>query len=595
MDKTCPMQGPSDVDVAIVGGGISGLYAGWRLLSARGGDQRRVAVFESSGRTGGRLLTWRPLPHTHPELNAELGGMRFFEKQQLVWHLVKYFEKEGKLQPPIKFIVNDPNGNDLWYLRENILKEPDLSNPDRLPYRLDARGRYADPASIINNVINDILAANRKTVIDQLGGHSTLDWKAWDAIKPKLRYRQRRLWNIGFWNLLSDLLSPETYQYVTDAFGYYSLTTNWNAAEAMQVLWLDFTQGTNYRTLQEGFDRLPQLVREAFEELHGGKDRVWLHHRVIRIDRADKGEYRYRLRIHQQADVLAKRVILAMPRRSLELLQESSVWQLDANVKVGKKDRTLRECIESVIPCPAFKLFLVYPTCWWRTKPFFIAAGRSISDLPIRQTYYFPSVADPFPPAKADPNGPGLVMASYDDLGAVSFWHALRCTRKQEKKSDALMKAALPPPPAAGSSRLQQYHQQNLQALIEDRGFFYAPPEMVRHAQEQLSLLHCNQPLPSPLPLPEDPQWFLAAYKDWSIDPFGGGWNFWAPRVDVKATMERMRQPFVDEDIFIIGEAYSGVQGWVEGALTTAEKVLREHFGLPRAPWQPPDNYYMGY
>jgi cation diffusion facilitator CzcD-associated flavoprotein CzcO len=54
------MPETSAVDVAIVGGGISGLYAGWRLLSAPDGPKPRVAIFESSGRTGGRLLTWRP-------------------------------------------------------------------------------------------------------------------------------------------------------------------------------------------------------------------------------------------------------------------------------------------------------------------------------------------------------------------------------------------------------------------------------------------------------------------------------------------------------------------------------------------------------
>jgi monoamine oxidase len=587
------MPETSAVDVAIVGGGISGLYAGWRLLSAPDGPKPRVAIFESSGRTGGRLLTWRP----QSKWNAELGGMRFFEQQQLVGHLVKHFQDAGKLQPPIEFLVNDPNNNNLWYLRETILKGDDLTNPDRLPYRLDARSRYAKPDSIINNVINAILTANRKAVVRTFGGPRTLDWEAWDAIKPKLRYRKRRLWNLGFWNLLTDQLSPETYQYVTDAFGYYSLTTNWNAAEAMQLLSLDFTQNPVYYTLQEGFDRLAQLVREQFEEL--SSDKVRLRHRVVAIDRVDQGEYPYRLTFYQRGPVLAKKVILAMPRRSLELLQETSLWRLDARVKVGQKGRTLRDCIESVIPCPAFKLFLVYPNCWWRKQPISIAAGRSISDLPIRQTYYFPPVREKFDPDNPPLDGPGLVMASYDDLGAVSFWHALRCTPKQEKKSDELMHQALPQhrAVAAGwSNRLQQYHQETLQALIEDRGFFYAPPEMVRHAQEQLSLLHYNQPLPDPLPLHEDPQWFLAAYKDWSIDPFGGGWNFWAPHVEVQAMMERMRQPLATEDIFIIGEAYSGAQGWVEGALTTAEKVLRGHFGLKRDPsWQPPDSYYMGH
>jgi monoamine oxidase len=592
---------PDAVDVAIVGGGISGLYAGWRLLSAPDGDKLRVRVFETSGRTGGRLLTWRPLSQ-YPDLNAELGGMRFFRQQALVWHLVDYFVHAGKLQPPCKFFVADPNGNNLWYLRETILKASDLTNPHLLPYRLDARGQYADPSSIINNVINDVLTANREAVVKSLGGRSTpLNWQDWDAIKPHLRYRQRRLWDIGFWNLLWDQLSPETYQYVTDAFGYYSLTHNWNAAEAMQVIFADFTQNPDYHTLREGFDRLPQLLREEFEDLHG---EVRLCHRVVAIDRADEGEYRYRLTVHDEREkdakkntpVLANQVLLAMPRRSLELLQETPLWRLDASVKVCDEDRKLRDCIASVIPYPAFKLFLMYPTCWWRNEPFRIAAGRTVSDLPLRQTYYFPPVPKGFAPGQLPPDGLGLVMASYDDLGAVSFWKSLECTPKQQKESDELMKTELHQHRAAsaGSGRLHQYDLETRQALIDDKGFFYAPPEMVRHAQEQLSLIHFNRPLPDVQPLPQDPKWFFAAYKDWSVDPFGGGWNFWAPSVEVQAMMERMRRPIDGEDIFVIGDAYSGAQGWVEGALTTAEKVLLDQFHLPRASWQPA-NYYMGY
>ncbi len=41
----------------------------------------------------------------------------------------------------------------------------------------------------------------------------------------------------------------------------------------------------------------------------------------------------------------------------------------------------------------------------------------------------------------------------------------------------------------------------------------------------------------------------------------------------------------VDPRVFLCGEAYSSDQGWAEGAVNTAETVLQDHFGLPRAPW----------
>jgi monoamine oxidase len=597
---------PKDIlDVAIVGGGISGLYSGWRLLTGQRKDKseppKRVAVFESSGRTGGRLLTWHPLPETAPTLNAELGGMRFFQQQELVWNLIQHFCMQGKLQQPIKFFVSDPNHNNLWYLRETILKAADLTNPDRLPYRLDALGRYADPSSLINSVISKLLTTNRKAVTAALRGRSMPgDWKDWDAVKPLLHYRDRALWDVGFWNLLWDYLSPETYSYVTDAFGYYSLTNNWNAAEAMQAISTDFTLNPDYHTLQEGFGILPQLVREEFELAKG---QVVLGTSVVSVDRGEKGLYHLRIKGKEQP-VRARHVILAMPRRSLELLKETSLWDLDRVLR--EEDgvpKTLRYHIHSVIPYPAFKLFLTYPTPWWRQEPVGIAAGRSVCDLPIRQTYYFPPIPDRFDPSNPPLEGPGLVMASYDDLSAVSFWQMLEPTQEWKDRSDKLMTDALEKAngKAAGNSRLQGYAKETQQALIADRGFFYAPPEMVRYAQEQLSMVHFNRPLPDPLPLVPAPHstrdahdFSLAAYKDWGVDPFGGGWNFWAPLVNVKAVMEQMRRPFPGESIYIVGEAYSGAQGWVEGALTTTEKMLRESFSLAPADWQP-SKYYMGY
>ena len=54
-------QGSSSehVDVAIVGGGIAGLYCCWRLSQSG----KRIVLFEASDRLGGRIETWRVDPH----------------------------------------------------------------------------------------------------------------------------------------------------------------------------------------------------------------------------------------------------------------------------------------------------------------------------------------------------------------------------------------------------------------------------------------------------------------------------------------------------------------------------------------------------
>ena len=74
---------------------------------------------------------------------------------------------------------------------------------------------------------------------------------------------------------------------------------------------------------------------------------------------------------------------------------------------------------------------------------------------------------------------------------------------------------------------------------------------------------------------------YAAAYIDWGSDPFGGGVNFWnvgarSWEVDRRRSSSRS----ADMPVYICGEAYSNGQGWVEGALETAEMVLQQHLGL---------------
>ena len=73
-----------DLDVAIVGGGVAGAYAAWRLRQEK--PQLRVRLFEASDRIGGRLhsVAFPQAPH----LVAEAGGMRFLKAHRHVSRLV---------------------------------------------------------------------------------------------------------------------------------------------------------------------------------------------------------------------------------------------------------------------------------------------------------------------------------------------------------------------------------------------------------------------------------------------------------------------------------------------------------------------------
>jgi hypothetical protein len=71
-------------------------------------------------------------------------------------------------------------------------------------------------------------------------------------------------------------------------------------------------------------------------------------------------------------------------------------------------------------------------------------------------------------------------------------------------------------------------------------------------------------------------------YHDWSLDPYGAGYHAWAAHFKAWEVMDEVRRPMRDRHVYICGEAYSNAQGWVEGALCTAESMLEEFFGLRR-------------
>jgi monoamine oxidase len=49
--------------------------------------------------------------------------------------------------------------------------------------------------------------------------------------------------------------------------------------------------------------------------------------------------------------------------------------------------------------------------------------------------------------------------------------------------------------------------------------------------------------------------------------------------------MSRIEHPIDNAPVYICGEAWSTQQGWVEGALQTADHVLEDHLGIK--PWVP--------
>jgi hypothetical protein len=354
---------------------------------------------------------------------------------------------------------------------------------------------------------------------------------------------------MGFWNLVKDQVSEEGYSFLDEAGGYYSNTINWNAAEAFPYMVGDFSGADiTYRTIEGGYDLIAYAL--ACYYLKTDQSEIWIKNKLLTITPPENEGGYFRL-VFENLDtgirwnVQARQVILAMPRRSLELLDQDGFLFQSAEFKNN---------LEAVIMEPSFKLLMGFEYPWWKDLTG-ATSGESITDLPMRQCYYFGT----------DPNDlHSLFLSSYNDMRTVTFWKALDDEHPErfEPKATKLVSAA---------------------ALDTLRN--KASKVMIAEAMHQVRELHGTDDIPEP---------FVGLFKDWADDPFGGGYHAWKAAYDVKKVMQFMRRPYSDKSIFICGEAYSDQQGWVEGAFCEAEKMLQQHFSMLWPEWLP-DDYYMGW
>jgi lysine 2-monooxygenase len=535
----------SDLDIAIVGGGVSGIFAAWRLRDVRGealgpllsplagADGRlRVGLFEYGDRIGGRLFSLS-LPGI-PDTPVELGGMRFLSTHSHVRSLVEHFGLMTRELP-----VVDPQGRHIFYLRGQHFTGADWDRLDfEPPYRLERGERGRPPGALLTEV--------------------ALRHREAAALHPE-KYRDR-----GFWNLLLDELSDQAYRLVRDAGGYETIVNNWNAAEAIPFLLADFAPGASYSALSKGFEEVPRELERRYREADG---LVFTRHRLHRLERdgnglklvfdhGDPSRFGAGRRVQNEVIVRARHVILAMPRRSIEMLHPDS-FIFDCS--------RFEEDIRSVLPQPGLKIFAAYRRPWWQQVRG-VTAGRSVTDLPIRQCYYWLTGTP-----SNDDAAPSILMASYNDGPSVEFWAGL--ARRPERY--------VPPPQACPPGV----------AIPEDLRGAVAPAALVAEMQRQLCELHAVRVSDNIADGIVPP--YFAVFQDWSQDPFGGGWHFWKIGANSGEIIRRLRKPCPDANLHVCGEAWSRQQGWVEGALATASDVLEQELLLPRPSWLAPSAQHL--
>lgn len=587
MDKNTSLnQGMNtdlETEVAIIGAGAAGLYSAYRLTKDKKYEAKDVQVFEMNAKIGGRLES---IVMPGMRFWGELGGMRYLTSQEIITTLVEGYpltEKNQKKRTPllkgkmtsIPFSMGSPKQL-LFYLRKTHYKQDAWDTAQRhnekllTRYYLNEKDIGYNAHQLFNKIIYNVLMADPWFVENYSSkvshGPEYYDYKffltsqEWDTIKPKLTYHfekspynGRRVNDIGFRNLIKDQVSQEGYEFLASAGGYYSNTINWNSSEAFPYMVGNFSENSVYKTIEEGFDSIAYGLANSYMEQNGAC--IWSQNKLLSFTKEhSKQQTRayqltfLNLNSNKEWKVYANKIILAMPRRSLELLDQENFFFN------GIQNPELKNNIRSVIRQPAFKILMGFEQPWW--KNIGIDAGYSITDLPIRKCYYFGTDSE---------TNNAMLLGSYNDMETETFWKALT--------EDEVMFTPQPHQFASSSELMKLNTMQATKMMVEE----------VMH---QLRELHGD--------LVKIPEPYVTYFKDWTKDPFGAGFHAWKTGISVKQIMPQMRQPNCEENIHIVGEAYSDKQGWVEGAFCEAEKMLQEHFGLKHPHWLSKD-YYLGW
>lgn len=511
-------------DVAIIGGGITGLFTAWRIATERPEMARRIAILEATGRTGGRLKT-SEVEHKKNRILVEEGGMRFLESHRMLFKVLDELELRKKVQ---SFGMGDDQN--LYFLRgKRFTRGEGKRNQNSIwseVYRLEPKEQGKSPFSIVEGVMNSILkGAQFDAKILR-----TEPWKpesphSW-ALFRQMEYPKGsglKIYQWGFRALLHhEGLSNECIQMLMDTGGFTIPYEEMVGAGTGLQLIASFPDNPAFFTLEDGYEDLPrrmaeQLVKAGVEIRLGAK-----------VEGIRRGKEKFGIKLADGEAVSAKEVVAAIPAVPLKALL--------LNVVDPELDLRVRGDVAQVVHMPLTKINLFFNDEWWQTLK--ITHGGCFTDLPLAQVYFFKVHG-------LEANRKFTVVTIYSDGRRATYWRQL-----QQLGSDFA--------PKSEAFRVLSKSDSTLCKTL-----------VVEHAMTQLQAMFGVE-----MKLP-----VFATISMWGANELlGEGDHQWAVGADDIAIRSRLNK--AGPGFYICGEAVSDYQDWVEGALRSADTVLQTEFKL---------------
>ncbi len=300
-------------DQIIVGGGISGLYAAYKILKEKkkSTEKYSILIIEQSKRTGGRLDTDLFLINNNL-LKEEEGGMRFtFEDMP---QLMNLFVELGLDEDIVPFPMHLDDNNRMLYRGRTFNRRESKRNNYKVwsdLYSLKNNEKGINPSDIIpQQVYNSIIKSDEnkaaKEILDALNkahesnltnnqlpfipSYEGIEISApgiWQFFRITFKWKGIELYKWTLWSLLADMgYSNECIQMMARVSGfngtYFSMM---NAGEAFQLL-MEFPAEPDFKSLRFGFSQLTNALVDKLSEFNDEQNRVdiVLKTKVIRIN-----------------------------------------------------------------------------------------------------------------------------------------------------------------------------------------------------------------------------------------------------------------------------------------------------------------------
>lgn len=361
---------PERVDIAIIGGGVAGTLAAYRLALRH--PDVSIALFEVRERIGGRLWSVPVAPVTNEV--AELGGMRTPMQHRQTLDLIAEL---GLRTHPVHAVSPE----NFVRLRGHRIRRGEVSSAGQFPYRLPDDLASLAPAAFIERLAHAVGLDDLSLV----GGDESGAWL------DGLSYRGARLSYLTAGDLLVEEFGAEGAAFLQDWIGY-------ELSDIAASKWLGTVLSVSdedYVGVDGGMQGIPITLAGRAAEAGVSISLGW---QAISI--TDDPDQSGGLTVHlQQAgqthtrSLRAGKVILAQ--------SGSAMRRLWFNSPILQRSAVLSRALSHLVENDSIKVYLAYERAWWRDLG--LQPGKTVSDGPLRQTIYLPE----------DDQGRSMVLASY--------------------------------------------------------------------------------------------------------------------------------------------------------------------------------------